>query len=257
MLENRLAAVLVTGAAGGIGRELVRQLADAGTRVVAIDRSARRLDALAREMVEAGAGNPRTIVADVTNEAAAAAAVAEGAQWAGGPFGLANIAGGIVGSPDEFYDKPLEAMAVEEWEEIFRLNTLSAMLMCKAAIPPMRDHAYGKIVSVASMAYHGTISGMGNVAYDSAKAAVVAMTRSLARSLGPSGIRINGVAPGLTATAGLQRFVKPEFIDAHARRTPVGHIGAPEDVASAMRFLLASASDHVTGEIIEVAGGLR
>lgn len=257
---RRSGTVVVTAAAGGIGGALVRRLARRGYGVYACDISGRRLDALKGAL---GDATDRVTVckADVGNPAAAQAiAEAASTQLAhdfGPVFGLANVAGGIVGIGEDVIDRPLEKLTVEELEQSYRLNLHTAFLMIKALLPLFEANGYAKVANVASLAAFGNFDLMGNAAYDAAKAGVIGLTRSLSRSLGPRGVRVNVVAPGSVYTEKVREVFNQDFIDRQENRIPLRRMPGPDDVAAVLEYLLMPESDLISGEVVRVGGGLR
>lgn len=247
---------VVTAAAGGIGSELVSLLLEERARVFACDISSRRLAALAERHV-AHPERLKTLKADTTDEAVVESAVRAAEDGFGELHGLANVAGGIVGIGEDLIDRPIERITLEEFQQTYRLNLQSAFLMTRALVPHFRKRRYGKVVNVASLAAFGNFEFMGNVAYDAAKAAVVGLTHTLSRSLGPDGIRVNVVAPGSVFTERVQAAFSAEFNDRQRQRIPLRAHTEPRDVANALSFFLSPSSDQVSGELIRVSGGLR
>jgi NAD(P)-dependent dehydrogenase (short-subunit alcohol dehydrogenase family) len=129
--------------------------------------------------------------------------------------------------------------------------------MTHAAVSHFREKRYGKVVNVASLAAFGNFAGMGNAGYDAAKAAVVGLTHTLCRSLGPDGIRVNVVAPGSVYTERVKAAFSADFLEMQRRRIPLQEHVGPLDVAKALAFFLSSDSDAVSGEVVRVSGGLR
>jgi len=255
-MNERKEGVVVTAAAGGIGGALVARLVGAGYGVYACDISSRRLAVLAERLAE-HAARLETCKADVGDpEAAARIAEASVARF-GKVRGLANVAGGIAGIGEDVIDRPPERIGVEELEQSYRLNLQTAFVMAKALLPHFEAEGYGKIANVASLAAWGNFDMMGNAAYDAAKAAVIGMTRSLSRSLGPRGIRVNVVAPGSVYTEKVREAFSDAFIETQRQRIPLKRMPGPEDVAAVLAYLLSPDSDMVSGEVIRVAGGLR
>ncbi|GAC1547495.1 MAG: SDR family oxidoreductase [Candidatus Velthaea sp.] len=248
-------AYLVTAAAGGIGSELVCTLLAAGHGVLAADISLRRLAAL-QERTAQHPGRLLQLKTDVSSENNAAAAVELATNEFGKLDGLANIAGGIAGIGEGLIDRPLEAITLEDFHQTFRLNVDTAFVMTKAAVPAFRKARYGKVVNVASLAAFGNHWDMGNAAYDAAKAAVIGLTRTLSRSLGRDGVRVNVVAPGMVFTERVAASFGEEFVARQRARTPLDNLTSPGDAAALIAFLLSSESDQITGEVIRVSGGL-
>jgi 7-alpha-hydroxysteroid dehydrogenase len=249
-------AYVVTAAAGGIGGELVGLLLEDGARVFACDISSRRLAALT-ERFPGHRDQLKTLKADTADEAGVESARLAAMEAFGGIHGLANIAGGIVGIGEDLIDRPLEKITIEEFQQTYRLNLQSAFLMIRAFTPHFRAHHYGKVVNVASLAAFGNFDHMGNAAYDAAKAAVVGLTHTLCRSLGPDGIRVNVVAPGSVFTERVQAAFSAEFNERQRQRIPIQIHTGPRDVANALAFFLSPLSDQISGELLRVSGGLR
>ena len=247
---------LVTAAAGGIGGELVLLLLEAGAAVMACDISGKRLAAL-----EERAGSRRDRLAvlkvDVADEKGASQAAHAAIERFGTLHGLANVAGGIAGIGEDVIDRPIDRITPEEYHQTVRLNLDSAFFMTRALVPHFRSQHYGKVVNVASLAAFGNFDHMGNAGYDAAKLAVVGLTQTLSRSLGPDGIRINVVAPGSVYTEKVRQAFSAEFIELQRRRIPLREHVGPLDVAKALAFFLSTDSDAVSGEVLRASGGLR
>lgn len=247
---------VVTAAAGGIGGELVMLLLGDGANVLACDISGKRL-ALLQERAQASAERFAVLKVDAGDEAGAALAAETAIGRYGAVHGLANIAGGIAGIGEDVLDRPLERISLADYEQTLRLNLHTAFLMTRALVPHFRSRRYGKVANVASMAAFGNFDHMGNAAYDAAKAAVVGLTHTLSRSLGPDGIRVNVVAPGSVYTEKVRQAFSPEFIEMQRQRIPIREHVGPRDVASTLAFFLSPQSDAVSGEVVRVSGGLR
>jgi 7-alpha-hydroxysteroid dehydrogenase len=247
---------IVTAAAGGIGGELVMLLLAGGANVLACDISGKRLAAL-QERAKAGTDRLSVLKVDVGDEDGSGLVIKTAFEQFGTVHGLANVAGGIAGIGEDLIDRPLEKITLAEYEQTLRLNLHTAFLMTRALVPHFRANHYGKVVNVASMAAFGNFDHMGNAGYDAAKAAVVGLTQTLARSLGPDGIRVNVVAPGSIYTEKVKQVFSAEFLELQRNRIPIRtHVG-PQDVANALAFFLSPDSDAVSGELIRVSGGLR
>lgn len=233
-------SVLVLGAAGGIGSALARRLAAAGTKLVLSGRDATRLEALAAET----GGTP--VVADATQPSEVEAAAARAVALHGRLDGLANCVGSIL-------LKPAHLTSEEEWDAVLATNLKSAWAAVRAAARTMT--AGGSVVLVSSaaarlgLAHHEAIAA--------AKAGVIGLALSAAATYAPKGIRVNAVAPGLVRTPMTARITgNAAALEASTALHALGRIGEPEDVASAIAWLLDPAQSWVTGQVIGVDGGL-
>ncbi|WP_304118403.1 SDR family NAD(P)-dependent oxidoreductase [Mycolicibacterium bacteremicum] len=243
--------VVVSGAGGGgIGTTVTRLAAEAGATVIAVGRSRENLDTHVGPLAAQGlAVHP--VVADAATDEGIAT-VLEAARAAQGTlYGLVNIAGGA--APATWM--PATRVSRADWRELFTANLETMFFMSQAVAAEIREQGNpGSIVSVSS------ISGMNtapyHVAYGTAKAAIVAATRTLAVELAASGIRVNAVAPGVTETAASATYVDE---DPERDRTAIamGRRGTPAEQAGAILFLLSDLAGYVTGQTLLVDGGLN
>lgn len=240
---------LVMGGASGIGKATSLALAKAGADVVLTYWSSNtEAEAVVAE-IKAMGRKAHAIKADLT-DGAVAEQVWEEAEKAIGEVDtlFANI-GGLI-QRCRVVDMPLSL-----WNEGVNLNLTTTFLICQAALKRMEPRKSGVIVTMSSLAaFDG--GGPGSSHYASAKAAVATFTRALAKEVGPLGIRVNGVSPGLIATRFHDTFNTPANRLAIAERTPARREGEPEDVANVVVFLASDKAAFLAGEIIQVNGGL-
>lgn len=235
--------VIVTGAASGIGRATASRIAREGGRVIAVDLAADRLAEFADQHRQQ---QVTTVAADITEAADIDRIVAA----AGGRIdGLANVAGVV----DDF--SPVHEVSDEMWERVFKVNVDGTMRLTRAVLPAMLEAGRGSIVNIASeAALRGSAAG---VAYTASKHAVVGITRSAAFMYGPSGIRVNAVAPGGVATgigAGgqMSQFGQQRTGRSLALMPP---IAAAEHLAASITFLLSDDAVNISGAVLPSDGG--
>jgi 3-oxoacyl-[acyl-carrier protein] reductase len=239
---------VVTGGARDIGRAVVLKLAESGAAVaINYHQSADAATALVDE-VRALGGRAVAIQADVSRGEDARRLIAETRRAFGDRIDIVvNNAGGLVAR------KKLEEMDEAFWDHVMALNLKSVFLVTQAALPALAEG--GAIVNLSSLAARDG-GGGGALAYSASKGAVLTLTRGLAKELAPRHVRVNCVTPGMIATTFHDTFTKPEVRAATAARTLVGRQGSAEDVANAVLFLASDASAYLTGESIEINGGL-
>ena len=233
---------LIIGAAGGIGSATARMLAGRGHRLALAGRDREAMDVLATEV---GGASVHTVDArDITE---VGALIDEVVGLHGRLDGVANLAGSIL-------LKPAHLTTTDEWHDVIATNLTSAFAVIRAAAPQMREHG-GSIVLASSAAAQTGIANHEAIA--AAKGGIIAMVRSAAATYGSSGVRVNAVAPGLTRARMTQRMVENEAQAAASRQMHVlGRLGEPEDVASAVAWLLDPTTTWVTGQTLGVDGGL-
>ncbi len=238
--------IFVTGAASGIGLACTRNLLRQGDRVAAIDLNADSLASALGPDTE----NLLALPCDVSNPAAVEQAVARSEFQLGPLDSVIHCA--ALHSPSFWMD--LEA---DEFNRVLQVNVTGSFLVAKAAAKAMRARGGGAIVLTSSANVLaggiGGQAGMGGPAYVASKAAIVGLVRSLARSLGPDGIRVNAVMPGVTETPMIAKY-SPENRAASLKQIPLGHIGTADEIADVMCFLVSDASRYVSGETMIVNG---
>lgn len=233
--------VLITGGTRGIGREMVKKFTEAGYAVAFTYRSS---DAMAEEL--SLATGALAIKADSRSESDVASAVKKIEEKFGNVNILINNA--AVSSFSLFTD-----ISAEAWRDMFATNVDGAFLYSKAVLPAMINDKWGRIINISSM--WGVVGSSCEVHYSATKAALIGMTKALAKEVGPSGITVNAIAPGLIDTD-MNASLSEEDINEVVDSTPVMRIGMPEDVASAALFLASDAASFITADVLNVSGGL-
>ncbi|MEW6581882.1 MAG: glucose 1-dehydrogenase [Actinomycetota bacterium] len=241
-LDDR--TVVVTGASRGIGACVARSVAALGGRTVLVARGADALEELASALPTPS----RVVVGDVADPVVAERAVAAAAEL-GGLWGLVNNAG------INPYYTPVVDSALSEWDEVLRVNVLGAVSFARAVGARLAEAGAGRIVNVASIA---GLTGLPNIGpYNASKAALDAMTRTLAVELGPAGVLCNSVAPGTIATEMVRQLMdaNPALSERLVAKAPLGRIGDVEEAAWPIVFLLSDAASFITGQVLVVDGG--
>jgi NAD(P)-dependent dehydrogenase (short-subunit alcohol dehydrogenase family) len=237
---------LVTGAGSGIGAAAIRLLLADSAYVCAADWKEVPIDGIAKKHLM----RLKTVKCDVSKEVDCNRAVAETVAAFGSLHSLIHFAG--IHSVKKWDE--LDAM---EFARLYAINVTGSFLMAQAAARYMKDHGGGAIVLTGSTS---TITsgvggeGRGGLAYTCSKGAIVALNRGLAKSLGQFGIRVNAVSPGATTTAMTADYTKKAVAEV-GRRSPLGRIGRPEEIAAVAIFLASDAPTYMTGEIVNSNGG--
>lgn len=247
-LDGRI--VVVSGAGGGgIGTTVTAMTARAGATVIAVSRSKEKLDEHVAPLAQEGLA-VISVAADASTDEGIASVIEHARNADGQLYGLVNVAGGA--APSTWM--PSTRVTRADWRTIFTDNLETAFFMSRAvAAELVAQQRQGSIVSISS------ISGMNtapfHIAYGTAKAAITAMTRTMALELAEAGIRVNAVAPGVTETAASRTYVD-EDSDRDRQAIPMGRRGRPEEQAGAILFLLSDLSGYITGQTLLVDGGL-
>lgn len=233
--------VLVTGGGGGIGAACGRWFANRGARVILADLNASACAEAARVI-----GAADGVQLDVTSEREVSAVLAAlRAEF--GPIGVLINAAGIVGSGG------VESMAPAAWRSVLETNLTGTFLVCRAAIPQLRELGSGKIVNLSSVNARTGGNELSGAAYAASKAGVEALTRHLAIALAPR-IQVNAVAPGPVQTPMLARLDET-VLAGLAHNIPARRLASPEEVASAVGFLASPNADYITGITLQQNGG--
>ena len=238
-------AVLVSGAARGIGAATARAMAQAGARVALLDRERPGLERTA-DAIGAAGGEAMAITGDVTDAPSVKRAVAAVVERWQRLDVLVNNAGIL-------RDATLGNVTDEDWALTLDVNLRGAMLCAREALPHMLAAGSGRILSATSMVARS--GNYGQTSYASSKAGIIGLTRAWARELGPKGITANAVAPGFIDTD-MVRSVPPKVVAAAVARTPAGRLGRPEEVASVYLFLASDLASFINGAVVGVDGGI-
>lgn len=238
-------SVLVTGAAGGIGREVVRAMTTVGACVTATDRD---LGSLRASLGSVGVNGVRMIAADLS-DLASLERLADQAEATGPLYGLVHCAAVLRRRDD------ITEITEDDWDAQVDTNLKATFFLCRTVAERMRGHGVGgRIVTFSSQGWWTGGFG-GSIVYASTKGGIVSMTRGLARTYGPAGITVNAVAPGQARTEMLLTDLDQKVLDSMIAQTPLGRIAEPAEVASAAVFLAGAHASFITGSTLNVSGG--
>jgi 3-oxoacyl-[acyl-carrier protein] reductase len=236
---------IVTGASQGIGEAIALDLAQNGAQILLVDIQKEKLDAVAQK-IEAIERKAFSYTADVSDMRQVEGLVEKMIQDHGKIHHLVNNAGIT-------RDNLLMRMKEEEWDTVMAVNLKGVFNFSKAVIRHMIRNRYGRIVNISSVV--GLIGNPGQTNYSASKAGVLGLTKSLAREVASRGITVNAVAPGFIETAMTERLpeeVQKQFLDV----IPMGRFGTAREVAQAVRFLISDEASYLSGQVINVNGGL-
>jgi 3-oxoacyl-[acyl-carrier protein] reductase len=244
LLTNRV--TIVTGATRGIGEAIAMEAARNGSDVALFGRNPELLQKVESQIGSMGR-KAKALQVDVTHQAAVEEAVKEIQEEFQRIDFLVNNAGIT-------RDNLLLTMKAEEWNEVVTTNLYGVFHCSKAVLKPMMKRRYGKIINITSVA--GITGNPGQTNYSASKAGVIGFTKALAKEMGKRNICVNAVAPGMIETdmtTNLPEELKKQYLEA----IPLGRFGKAEEVAALVVFLLSSASDYITGQVIAIDGGLQ
>lgn len=241
--ENKVA--LVTGAGQGIGAATAVRLASEGAVVGVFERNPESASNVVKAITAFGA-KAVTLIGDVSDTPGVHRIVREFEQNYGKIDFLVNNAG---------FDRPggFTKLNADDFRSVWEVHFLGTANFIMACSRNMIENGKGSIVNVSSI--YGKVGCKGESAYVSAKAAIVGLTKSLAREFGRKGIRVNAIMPGLTATPTIQTMMDQRIQDLFIEETPLGRIAQPYEIASSIAFLLSEESSYITGSVLEVTGG--
>ncbi|MBI2304993.1 MAG: 3-oxoacyl-ACP reductase FabG [Chloroflexi bacterium] len=235
---------LVTGGARGIGYQIAREMAERGATVVVND-LAPSVAQVASEIV-AGGGNSLAVVADVSSSSEVGRLVEEVLGGQGRLDILVNNAGIT-------RDGLILRLSDEEWHQVLATNLTGAFLCTRAVLRSMVRQRWGRIINIASVV--GLMGNAGQSNYAAAKAGLIGLTKAVAREVASRGITVNAIAPGFIDTD-MTRRLSQERKDEIVKQVPLGRFGSPQDVARAVVFLASDEAAYITGQVLNVDGGM-
>jgi len=245
MTRDNQKLALLTGAAGVLGSETARGLAADGFRVIMVDLDRKRLEALVKEIGQ----EAYPLVLDVADPQK----IAEACETIRQEFGQVSV---LVNNAGVLSNHKAAETANDEWRRIMAVNLDGAFYLCREWLPGMKSDRWGRIINVCSMAMKtgGITAG---TAYTSSKGALASLTFSLAREAASHGVTVNGIAPAYIKTPMVTEQLTEEQRRALLDQIPVGRFCEAEEVAHVVRFLVSPLSGFITGEIIDINGGLH
>ena len=239
-LENK--NIIVTGASGGIGNSIVKKLNKAGANILASGTRIEKLEELKKNFE-----NIKILKFDISQSDKIAEFIENATNELGGSLD------GIVNNAGITQDNLAIRMSLEEWQKVININLTSTFLMSKFAIKKMLKNKSGKIVNITSVVGH--TGNLGQANYTASKAAIVAMSKSLAIEYAKKNININCISPGFIKTA-MTDNIDEKFREVIVSKIPSARLGEPDDIANAVLFLSSDQSDYINGETIHVNGGM-
>jgi 3-oxoacyl-[acyl-carrier protein] reductase len=242
-LSGRVA--LVTGASQGIGRTCALRLAKDGAAVAVAARNQEKLNELVGEITGAG-GKAAALALDVANEDQ----IKETVKAAIAQFGKVDI---LVNNAGITRDQLVMRMKRADWDAVLQTNLTSAYLCIQQAIGSMLKQRWGRIINITSI--FGQTGQAGQANYAASKAGLIGLTMAMAREVGSRNITCNAIAPGFIETA-MTAVLSDEFKQAAVKQIPLGRVGTPDDVASAVAFLASDEASYITGHVLNVNGGM-
>ena len=244
-LDGRTA--LITGASRGIGRATAVRLARDGARIAVNYKGNAEAAEETKRLVEDAGSSAVLVQGDVSQETDADRVVKEAVAFGGGKLEI------LVNNAGTTRDDLLIRMTAEQWDTVLDLNLRGAFLVTRAAMRPMMKQRYGRIVNVSSVA--GVSGNAGQANYASAKAGLIGLTKTVAREMASRNVTCNAVAPGFVPTD-LTNSLIAQMEQTILKQIPLGRFGTVEDVAGAIAFLVSDEASYITGQVLQVDGGM-
>ena len=248
-LELAGKVVLITGASGGLGREMAVDFGREEARVVVHYRSGAEAAELVAQTIEGMGGEAMTVSADLADRASLQRMINEvNAEWGGIDVvinGAVAFEGGVA----------IEQMTIEQWERMLATTLTGAFHLTSLVAPHMKQAKWGRIVNIASRT--GLVGGAKLAHYSAAKAGLIGLTRALAKELGPDGILVNAIAPTTILTPKEREKMTPDRQEKLISQIPLRRIATPDDVSRVALFLGSGMNTFVNGEVITVGGGAQ
>ena len=244
MSDNKVA--FITGASRGIGYAIAEALANDGVDIAGIDINISELQSAMKVLGDNTGRSTLAIQADVGDFASMENAAAEINKV----FGKINI---LVNNAGITRDNLILRMKDSEWDDVMRINLTGTFNSTRAVIKGMVKNRYGRIISIASIV--GLMGNIGQANYAASKAGIIGFTKSIAREYANRGVTANAIAPGFIETD-MTKKLPEDVTKALLSQIPMGKLGMPEDVANAVRFLASDEAEYITGQVINVNGGM-
>lgn len=244
MSDNKVA--FITGASRGIGYAIAEALAKDGVDIAGIDINISELQSAMKVIGDSTGRNTLAIQADVGDFTSMENAAAEINKV----FGKINI---LVNNAGITRDNLILRMKDSEWDDVMRINLTGTFNSTRAVIKGMVKNRYGRIISIASIV--GLMGNIGQANYAASKAGIIGFTKSIAREYANRGVTANAIAPGFIETD-MTKKLPEDVTKALLSQIPMGKLGMPEDVANAVRFLASDEAKYITGQVINVNGGM-
>ena len=243
ILKDKVA--LITGAAQGIGKAIALKLADSGADVVIVDMNLEKAQATAKE-IEGRGRRAVALKANVANLQETEAMIDETVAKLGAIHILVNNAGIT-------RDALILRMKEEDWDAVIAVNLKGVFNCTKAAVKHMVKQRYGRIINIASIV--GEMGNAGQANYSASKAGVIALAKTVAREFASRNITCNAIAPGFIETA-MTQALSEKVREELAKQIPMARLGTPEDVAEGVLFLVSDSSNYITGQVLNINGGM-